>query len=1036
MGTRYLVGDVTGVTAGLSVHIWGQQTETTVALHSGHPLEVGDRVYIAEIRTGIWMCLGPIETAVDYFPIAPEEEPEADPPPLVITAGTVTPDGNDIDLSNPDIRCPYTGSIPADPDRKVLTFTSDGECIEIPQDPTIISDPTSTSVRPSGDVIIVDASDVSQSITSAEIGVTLRTVSTLQDRSGNTLGGLRYQWYRDGSTIPVTTRDYTPTLAGAYRVGVSANVGSVIYTEVSSQTVTVSERENTPAEGLLTIDVSGTEGPIQGTLLIANTSGITDADGLANVVWNYNWQTGNTVSFDSSFTIPEDAAVGSNIDLTVTFNDDLGNPETKTASISVVARGDRPATGIPVIVGDTTSGSTLSVDLSGISDPDGINTASFTRRWTLTGVVATTNTYTIPPGTEVGTTINLSVTFRDRLGNEYTLNAAPISVTAGENNRATGSPSITGTVAELEFLIAGIGTVSDLDGFNRVSGVTFIWYVAGVERGRGTEFRVPDGTARDTLRLEASFTDFLGNPESRFRDVRAISARTRTPKASISVVGDPTDNSATIRLTADNPADWESNTQVIVRRGIGRENRLAYPLTGILTYSSFTDDNFDFILTDLAPQTTYRLQVVVGGVTTDAVTFTTAESEGTRITSWRVNPIGTNWFNIQGRIQVVNWDNNTQLRFRASRSSLGGPHRAVVTTDRLSVSSIVVGASRPQGNIGVFNYFDVPPCGNYILTAELFQNGVRVDSAEFTHQIRQANQNDLTQAFRNHSRLNSILLASGRVESNLQQAIDRYTEAHRLLDDASRAGPFGSDSISNKARAARTQSEQAEAALERVRAETESIQELIEGVGEATAFNLPSAGTSVVVGGGVVLAGVGITVAAGTVAATGSILIFSSGVGVGFTATFVAGSGWTISALGISIASVSTSGFGAGTVAIGTGGGGAGILGLPALFFATLASVLTLVGTLFVVDKIDDAHRDAAKARDLLFKPADPGRPSTGRLPAIPPTQESGALVELRKELADWKDLPIGRDNFQPIVDQALTFRNVVSGQVTRTDCR
>ena len=64
MGTRYLVGDVTGVTAGLSVHIWGQQTETSVALHSGHPLEVGDRVYIAEIRTGIWMCLGPI--AVSY----------------------------------------------------------------------------------------------------------------------------------------------------------------------------------------------------------------------------------------------------------------------------------------------------------------------------------------------------------------------------------------------------------------------------------------------------------------------------------------------------------------------------------------------------------------------------------------------------------------------------------------------------------------------------------------------------------------------------------------------------------------------------------------------------------------------------------------------------------------------------------------------------------------------------------------------------------------------------------------------------------
>ena len=54
----------------------------------------------------------------------------------------------------------------------------------------------------------------------------------------------------------------------------------------------------------------------------------------------------------------------------------------------------------------------------------------------------------------------------------------------------------------------------------------------------------------------------------------------------------------------------------------------------------------------------------------------------------------------------------------------------------------------------------------------------------------------------------------------------------------------------------------------------------------------------------------------------------------------------------------------------------------------------------------------------------------------IPATEESGVLVDLRKGLADWEASPFGFANFSPVVDQALTFRNVVSREVTRTDCR
>lgn len=267
--TRYVVGDVTSVAGGLQIHIWGQNVATRVQLHSGHPLEVGDRVYLAEIYAGQWMCLGPVETSVDYFPLPEDVDPETDPPPLVVTAGTVADDGGTIDL-NDGTRCPYSGTVPDPNDRKVVTFTLGDGCLEIPDDPRVGSTPTTRTVTPSGDVTLTDAATGSV-ISEGFVGVTLRVVSSLLDRAGNALSGLRYVWYRDGVQIGgVATRDYTPVTAGVYRVGVSAAVGDVIYNEVSSQTVTLAiepepdDPVNTPAEGSLAITVGGTAGPAPG----------------------------------------------------------------------------------------------------------------------------------------------------------------------------------------------------------------------------------------------------------------------------------------------------------------------------------------------------------------------------------------------------------------------------------------------------------------------------------------------------------------------------------------------------------------------------------------------------------------------------------------------------------------------------------------------------------------------------------------------------------------------------------------------------
>ena len=120
---------------------------------------------------------------------------------------------------------------------------------------------------------------------------------------------------------------------------VSLSVGSnVITVEVTAEdgettetyTVTVTRADNTPATGAPTI--SGTAQV--GQTLTADTSGISDADGLDNVSYSYQWladateidgATGSTYTLQASDN-------GKAIKVRVTFTDDAGNEESLTSA--------------------------------------------------------------------------------------------------------------------------------------------------------------------------------------------------------------------------------------------------------------------------------------------------------------------------------------------------------------------------------------------------------------------------------------------------------------------------------------------------------------------------------------------------------------------------------------------------------------------------------------------------------------------------------------------------------------------------------
>ena len=181
--------------------------------------------------------------------------------------------------------------------------------------------------------------------------------------------------------------------------------------------------DNSPATGAPTIS-----GTVQvGETLTANTSGIADADGLANATFSYQWITDDSVIVASAARTytPTDGDRGKSVKVRVSFTDDAGNPETRTSAntATVEARANSPATGLPTISGTAQVGQTLTADKSGIADADGLSNVQYEYQWLaddadISGAINTTYT---PVAADEGKAIKVRVSFADNAGNEETL---------------------------------------------------------------------------------------------------------------------------------------------------------------------------------------------------------------------------------------------------------------------------------------------------------------------------------------------------------------------------------------------------------------------------------------------------------------------------------------------------------------------------------------------------------------------------------------------------------------------------------------
>ena len=343
----------------------------------------------------------------------------------------------------------------------------------------------------------------------AQVGETLTAfVSDIKDADGLTGATFSYQWISsDGTTdtdIPgATSANYTLVVEDTgktvtVRVNYTDDRG-LDETLTSAPTQAVEARSNSPATGAPAII-----GTAQvGATLTADTSGISDADGLTGVAFTHQWFS-NDGNGDAeiagatgwTYTLADDHE-GNTIKVKVSFTDGGGNAESLTSAATDVVEAapttNIPATGAPTISGTAQVGETLTADTTGIADEDGKANASFDYQWLADDsdiAGATGSTYTPVDGDE-GKAIKVRVSYTDDAGNNETLTSAPTAPVFGDG--PPGAPGkLTATVGNKEVTLSW--DPPDDNGNAPATRYRIEWRVDGKDYDRWSQW----GTSRST----------------------------------------------------------------------------------------------------------------------------------------------------------------------------------------------------------------------------------------------------------------------------------------------------------------------------------------------------------------------------------------------------------------------------------------------------------------------------------------------------------------------------------------------------------
>ncbi len=349
----------------------------------------------------------------------------------------------------------------------------------------------------------------------------------------------------------IPTLVYTPVtnVNGDATFTFSVSDGTDFSAPPATATVTVNPVDDAPG-GLPTI--SGT--PRVGATLTANTSGITDPDGLTNTTFTYQWlEDGGTLSGETSPTLALTATnLGADIEVRVSFTDDAGNNERLTSQAVSIGAAISETVSIAGPTGNVNEGddATFTVTLSGspgsavvVDYATATGTASATdftaTSGTLTFVANTTDltqTFTVPVLTDSivegdeSFTATLSANSLNPLPTGFSLGTATATATIGAAGTATVSiAGPTGNVNEGDDATFTV-TLSGSPG-----SAVVVDYATATGTASATDFTATSGTltfVANTTDLTQTFTvpvltDSIVDPDESF--TATLSANSSNP---------------------------------------------------------------------------------------------------------------------------------------------------------------------------------------------------------------------------------------------------------------------------------------------------------------------------------------------------------------------------------------------------------------------------------------------------------------------------------------------------------------------------
>ena len=376
-----------------------------------------------------------------------------------------------------------------------------------------------------------------------QVGETLTAdVSGINDADGLDNVSYGYQWISGGTDIAGAT--------GPSYLLISSEQGQTIQVRVSfiddrnnaeartsDATGAVIAAPNRQATGKPTIDGTARVGQT----LTADTSNISDLDGITNATFFYQWRAGGLTIIGanrSTYTLTA-SEQGKTVTVRVRFVDDRNSIESRAsdATEEVAAAPNRQATGQPTITGMPQVGQTLTASTSDIADQDGLSNVSYGYRWIAGGSDidgATGSTYALSED-DVGKTIRVRVTFTDDAGNAESLNSAAtaeVEAAPEGNSPATGAPAIGGTPQVGETFTASTSGIADQDGLDDVS-YSYQWIAGGLDiaGATGSSYTLTSNEQGQTIQVRVSFTDDAGNNETLTSAATAVVAEAASPAA-------------------------------------------------------------------------------------------------------------------------------------------------------------------------------------------------------------------------------------------------------------------------------------------------------------------------------------------------------------------------------------------------------------------------------------------------------------------------------------------------------------------------